>query len=317
MNVLKNKYFKKVLKLFLVLFLCMNIVACFHAYKFTHFSPDKNKITKNPEQLSLYEKVSTLLFGVSLPRPINNITPSQNYKTVRIYNNELECWEIETPNAKGTILVFHGYGNKKSGMLDRSDEFCKMGYNVVLMDFHGSGGSDGMTTTIGFKEGNDVKECYNYYSKKYVDKPIFLMGSSMGAASIMKCLNDYSLKANAIILECPFGSMYKTVVGRFESMKLPSFPMAGLLVFYGGIINGFWAFNHNPIDYAKNINCPTLLLSGGQDERVTQLEIEDIYQNLKGNKKIIIYPNSGHESYLNDYSEKWISDVTVFLESNR
>jgi uncharacterized protein len=98
-------------------------------------------------------------------------------------------------------------------------------------------------------------------------------------------------------------------------MGIPSFPLSNLLVFYGGIINGFWAFSHNPIDYAKNIHVPTLLLSGGKDERVTQKEIDDIFQNLKSTKEKIIYPLAKHESYLKDYREFWREDVLCFLET--
>lgn len=57
------------------------------------------------------------------------------------------------------------------------------------------------------------------------------------------------------MIECPFGSMYKTVCARFKTMNAPTFPMAGLLVFWGGMQNNFWAFEHNPTEYAKNINC--------------------------------------------------------------
>jgi hypothetical protein len=99
-------------------------------------------------------------------------------------------------------------------------------------------------------------------------------------------------------------------------MNVPSFPMAGLLVFYGGIMNGFWAFDHNPIDYAKKITVPTLLLSGGSDERVSQEEINAIYANLQGKKQKIIYPKAKHESYLNDYANEWNRDVSGFLVGN-
>ncbi len=292
----------------------MNIVACFHAYKFTHYADTEVPITNNPEQLSIKQKIIALLFGVDLPRPKNNRFPTHEYETVYLANRKLECWEIKVANPKGTVLLFHGYGNKKCAMIDRSDELNTMGYNTVLMDFSGSGGSAGNCTTIGFKEGEEVKLCFEYYYKKYNDKPIYLLGTSMGAAAIMKCMNDHKLKPQGVILECPFGSMHQTVCNRFEAMGVPSFPMAGMLVLYGGLMNGFWAFDHNPIDYAKKMDCPTLLMCGGSDERVSQQEIEEIYNNLQGEKQKIIYPKAKHESYLNQYAKEWTKDVSGFLE---
>ncbi len=89
--------------------------------------------------------------------------------------------------------------------------------------------------------------------------------------------------------------------------------MAPLLVFWGGAINGFWGFSHNPAEYAKAVNCPTLLMCGGNDERVSREEIDDIYGNLKGEKVLRIYDRAGHESYLRRYREDWVSNIHGFL----
>lgn len=316
MRVLKSVFFRWLITTLLLVFTVINIIACFHAYKFTHYADAAATFPKNPEKLTIREKIAALVFGVNLPRPENIQQPSRKFETISIQNNQLECWEINVENAHGTVLLFHGYGNRKSSMLDRSSAFNKMGYNTVLMDFSGSGGSQGNTTTIGFRESREVKLCYDFYKQKNPDKPVILMGTSMGAAAIMKCVHDSQIQPDAIILECPFGSMYQAVCNRFEAMKVPPFPMAALLVFYGGIMNGFWAFDHNPIDYAKKINCPVLLMCGGNDERVSVRETELIYENLQGEKKKIIYPKSTHESYMNKYAKEWKSDVEGFLNKN-
>ena len=74
--------------------------------------------------------------------------------------------------------------------------------------------------------------------------------------------------------------MYKTVCARFETMNIPTFPMVGFLFFWGGLQYEYWAFGHNPSEYAKEINCPTLLLYGAKDEKVSRAEIDEIFNNL-------------------------------------
>ncbi len=138
----------------------------------------------------------------------------------------------------------------------------------------------------------------------------------MGAVAIMKAMKDFSLKATSIILECPFGTMLETVQARFKTMNVPSFPMANLLVFWGGIQNDFNAFKHNPANYAKSITCPVLLLSGEKDEKVSMNEINRIFKNLAGKKKLSIYPLAGHENYLIKYKEQWTDDVAAFLHKS-
>ncbi len=293
----------------------MNIVAGFHAYKFTHFALAGDPITRQPKQLSKQEKLNALLFGVSLPRPVNSSTPSIPFKTICIQQDSLECWELPASKQKGTVLIFHGYGNRKSGMLDKAYAMHEMGYRVVLVDFRGCGGSKGNTTTIGYNEAKDVKAAYDFYNEKYPKESIILLGTSMGAAAVMKCMKDEHLNVSALILECPFGNMYTTVCNRFDDMQIPRFPMAGLLVFYGGLLNGFWAFDHNPIDYASEINVPVLLMNGGKDARVSLEEIDAIYDNLQGPKKKVIFPDAGHESYLNENEGLWKNEVRGFLNN--
>lgn len=291
----------------------MNVVAFFHAWKFTHFVESKQEKTQSPGKLSPLAKVKTLVFGVNNPRPINEKLPAQSFETLKLKSNkEIECWSIQKENSLGTVILFHGFSGQKSSMLDKSDVFLEMGYNTLLVDFMGSGGSEGNQTSIGFLEAQQVKTCFDYLSEKG-EKNIYLFGTSMGAAAIMKAISDFQLAPAGIILECPFGTMYQTVCARFESMNAPTFPMAGLLVFWGGTQNGFWAFGHNPIDYAQKVDCPTLLMYGEQDKKVSRAEIDSIFENLNGPKVLKTYPRAGHENYLTKYQLEWSQDVGGFL----
>lgn len=294
-------------------FVLVNIVAFFHAYKFTHFVTEKVEKTKSIEKLNAFEKFRTLLFGVNNPRPVNKEKP-ERYKTVQLQSNKkIDCWYVEkADNAKGTVILFHGYSGEKSSMLDKAEEFEKLNYDVLLVDFMGSGASEGNQTTLGFKESEEVKTTFDYLIQKG-EKNIYLFGTSMGSVAIMKAISDYKLKPKGIIIECPFGSMYQTTCARFKIMNVPTFPMAGLLVFWGGVQNNFWALGHNPTEYAKKIDCPTLLLYGEQDKNVSRQEIDEIYKNLNGSKELRTYKNAGHENYLLKYKEQWTKDITEFL----
>ena len=293
----------------------MNIVAFLHAYKFTHFSESKSEKTKSPEKLSTLEKVKTLFFGVNNPKPKNTKFPTQKFQIIKLKSNkEIECWLVKNEKPKGTIVLFHGYGGEKSSMIDKSDEFIKQGFNTLLVDFMGCGNSEGNQTTIGYKESEEVKTVFDYLTQNG-EKNIYLFGTSMGAVAIMKCINDYKIEPKGIIIECPFGSMYQTVCARFHKMNAPTFPMAGILLFWGGIQNGFWGFSHNPTEYAKKITCPTLLLYGQKDKSVSRKEIDEIYKNLNGKKTLNTYKETGHENYLIKNKTEWNKNITEFIIS--
>ncbi|RYY00868.1 MAG: alpha/beta hydrolase [Gammaproteobacteria bacterium] len=314
-NKRRRKIWKKFLCTFIILFILLNCITYLHAYRFTHFSDPSEPRTS--EHISTFEKIKTLFTGVKNPRPENRFRPSRPYQIIKIQSNKLlDCWLINADSAKGTVLLFHGYGGEKSSMLDKAEEFRKMNFNVLLVDFMGAGRSEGAQTTIGFKEAEEVKDCFAYIQKQG-EKNIHLFGTSMGAVAIMKAISDYNIRPKSIMIECPFGTMYQTVCARFKLVNAPTFPMAGMLMFWGGLQNGFWAFSHNPIDYAKNISCPTLLLYGEKDNRVSREEIDTIFANLKGQKKLVTYPLAGHENYLNKYKNQWVSDIKCFLSPNQ
>lgn len=296
----------------------MNIVAFFHAYKFTHFITENVTKTKSPEKLNSLDKIKTLLLGVNNPRPTNKEKP-EKYVDIELQSNKkIDCWYLNkkynnpTDTVKGTVILFHGYSGEKSSMLDKAEEFEKLNFDVLLVDFMGSGGSEGNQTTLGFKEAEEVKTAFEYLKEKGV-KNIYLFGTSMGSVAIMKAIADFEIEPKGIIIECPFGSMYQTTCARFKIMNAPTFPMAGLLVFWGGVQNGFWALGHNPTEYAKKITCPTLLLYGEEDKNVSRQEIDDIYKNLQGQKTLKTYKLAGHENYLTKYKDEWTKDICEFI----
>ncbi|NOS91373.1 MAG: prolyl oligopeptidase family serine peptidase [Cyclobacteriaceae bacterium] len=292
-------------------FVFANVLAIIHSYRFTHFEEPAlgKKINNNASSVAL----KSLFTGVQNPPPVSSKMPAVPFETVVLQSNrKIECWYIKQANAIGTIILFHSYAAEKSSLLDHEQIFQQFGYNTLLVDFMGSGNSEGNQTTIGFKETTQVRTAFEFVQKQG-EQTIYLFGVSMGAVAIMKALADDPMQVNGIIIECPFGTMYQTVQARFRLMKLPSFPFASMIVFWGGVQNGFWAFGHNPVAYASKINCPTLLLYGAKDNRVSREETQAIFTNLAGEKFLKIYHEAGHERYLLRYRDVWKDDVHQFL----
>jgi len=304
---------KRLIRIALIGFILLNVMAVFHGYTLTHFSNDTGPKTKLAK-LSTSQKVATLFFGASNPRPIAVDQPQGIFTEVNFPGGEgvLGGWYRGVDTAKGNVPFFHGYAGEKSSMLERASLIRKMGYNTLLIDFRGSGSSTGNRTTVGFEEAEDVKTTWDYLRNKN-PQPTYLLGTSMGAAAIMKAVDTYQLPAKGIILECPFGSMLQTTKNRFEALGVPSFPSAQVLVFWGGIQNGFWAFDHNPSAYAKGIEVPTLLIFGEKDKRVKRSEIDAIFENLAGEKRLLSMPDAGHANYLAVDKANWEEEVRGFL----
>lgn len=310
-----KRFLKLLLRTVIVLFILINVIVIFHAYKFTHFYERKEIVVKKQEDKSSWDKTKEILFGPNFIKQLNT-SPDTVVQTLYFTTSDslkLEAWYLPATLAKGTIAMFHGHGSKKSALLTEAALFRKLGYNTLLLDFRAHGNSQGNTCSIGNDEVEDIKLVYDYLITKG-EKNIILYGVSLGASTITKAVNDYGLNPDKIILEMPFGSLSNAVEGRLKIMKLPPEPLSTLLTFWGGISHGFWAFNLKPSEYVKKIKCPVLLQWGKNDPRVSQEETQLIYKNISSTKKLVVYENSAHESLCKKETVKWTGEITAFLQ---
>ena len=139
----------------------INLLAFIQARSMTRFV-ESGRRTAKPEQLSVLDKFAVLLSGVRIPRPTHRRTPAEiglAYESHRIPSargNVLDAWFVPGQSDSPLVALFHGYAATKSSLLSAAEEFHRLGYAVLLVDFYGSGSSSGSGTTIGVKEADDV-----------------------------------------------------------------------------------------------------------------------------------------------------------------
>jgi alpha-beta hydrolase superfamily lysophospholipase len=301
---LGRKSRKRFFQVVMVVFLFLNALSYVGAYALTHFS--------SPGHV-----------GLGLPRPNSSRLPSDiglEYVTQRISINQtewLETWFIPVQHhvSTGTVLLFPGNGGSKAKqLLAPTKVFHRLGYDTLLIDFRGVGASSGNTTTLGIREAKDVALALSYAQHSNLQRPFVLYGVSMGSAAILKAIAHEKINPDAVILELPFARLLDAVRSRLRAIRVPTFPMAEMLVFWGSIQHRFNGFTHNPVTYARQVRCPALLLHGKLDKWTTVAEINQIFQNLNGSKELTIFPNTGHSLLVTVDKEHWQRSVDQFLK---
>lgn len=315
---MKNKWLRRFGYTVLVIFIIINILMASQAYHLTHFYANIPPPPR-PTEMSTGAKMRAALLGVSLPKSkvVDSLTIPHH--TIHIKTEDgilLESWHVAHPNSvpKGTVVMFHGHGSNKSAVIREARAFFNMGWDVLLTDFRAHGNSEGEVCTIGANEAKDVKAVYQFTRDSLREKNLVIWGISLGASTTLHALATYQLKPNKIILEMPFATLHDAVRGRLRMMHLPTEPIASLLTFWGGIQQGFWAFNLQPAEDANEVNCPVLLQWGSKDPRVTEAETNLIFAKLATRDRTMMkYYQSGHESLLKKEPEKWLRVVGDFL----
>jgi alpha-beta hydrolase superfamily lysophospholipase len=299
-------------------FAVLNVLAYRHAWAMTHFTPGAAR-PPSPGTMTWTEKTRVLLGGFDVPRPTNGMDPGClglpfEVERIAVPEGELEAWHIPSQHPRGIVLLFHGYCASKATLLGEAQLFHERGFDGLLVDFRGAGGSSGCETTVGVREADDVAAVCAYAADRWKARPVVVYGMSMGSAAALRAVARQGVRPRAMILECPFDRLTHTVGHRFSAMGLPAWPGAQLLVFWGGMQCGFDGFAHNPAEYAREVNCPVLLLHGERDTMVTRAEADAIYQALPGEKRVVLFPSAAHEACLAADPERWKQAVGRFLD---
>ncbi|MBI5201391.1 MAG: alpha/beta hydrolase [Elusimicrobia bacterium] len=251
-------------------------------------------------------------------RPVNKKTPADfglPFETVTfpgVRELPLEAWVVKGKGL-GPVLVFHGYHDAKSSMLPTAKGLNALGFDVLLVDFNGSGGSAGSETTIGWWEAEAVGCAARWAAARWRGRAPILYGTSMGAAAVLKAVGVDKIPASKLVVEAPFDRMLTAIERRLARRHLPGFPLAPMLLFWGSWQRDFDGFGHNPVEYAARVQAPTLLLYGDQDENIRPAETEAIFRNLAGPKTLHVFKGLAHRHLADERPDEWREAVKAFM----
>lgn len=296
----------------------LNVLAYQHAYAFLHFSMS-DIVSKTPDTNSVSGKLALLIKGLSISRPQSSMNPDSLHPDCHDQaipvDAQLTLGAWFCPGSSGKLVIlFHGYAMEKSSLINEARVLHAENHAVLLVDFRGSGASSAAYTTIGYVEAEDVAASVHYAREHYSFEKIILFGQSMGAAAIFRAVDQLDIKADALIVESIFDDLFNTVINRFNNLGVPYFPSAFLLMFWGSAQTDFNAFAHSPVDYARSILYPVLFLHGEQDNKARLPMTMQVYNAVPaGEKKIVIFSETGHESLYRRHPAQWRSEVLSFM----
>lgn len=308
-------YFKWVLWVLVVQIVLANISASIYAYKFTHFydPPAPTMASQN-----IFHKTWKLFVGPNFYKNTTEPEPSFAHEKVQLKTSDnlcIDAWYSATSSSKACAILLHGYSTNKSFWEDEAVMFKRWGYSVLLLDLRGHGKSEGNATSFGVKETDELGKAFEFAKSKGNSK-IILYGGSLGAAICIKAQAEGLVHADAVIADMPFGDLHHHFKARARILGFPSEPFASLITFWIGVEKGYNGFKHDVSTYAKKVSCPVLLEWGEKDQYVSREETESIFKNLASkNKKLVVYSNAGHESFLQNDAITWEKEMQAFLQS--
>src|SRR6516162_3172128 len=180
----------------------------------------------------------------------------------------LKGWWNTGDSSMPVIIFVHGLNRSRLEMLERAADSNRRGYGVLLFDLRNHGQSGHAHTTIGIFESRDVCAASKLAAQRSPGRPQVLWGVSMGASSAILAAKQCP-GFQAIVSDSSFLSFRDTVSHHLKLIfRLPSFPIANLIVALTAARMGFDPDEGNVEAVIRNLNVPILFIAGSADRRM-------------------------------------------------
>jgi uncharacterized protein len=133
----------------------------------------------------------------------------------------LAGWFVPSQN-DATVILLHGYGGNRTGMIWHAQQLTDSGYGVLIYDERASGESTGKYRSYGWEDHLDVKAAIRFIHAHNPSERIGAAGCSTGASIIIYSAALYPE------IEAAWGDGNSSV--RAQDLPTPTNPLMALLI---------------------------------------------------------------------------------------
>jgi uncharacterized protein len=246
---------------------------------------------------------ATLAHIITRPRrlravPVRDVDQSVEEVTFATTDGlHLRGWCLTPAVPRAALVVAHGFAMNRSELLDLAHALQARGYAVLLFDFRAHGASDGVRSTVGYREANDIIAAIDYLRDRadLTGLPIGVAGISMGAAAaIMAAARDKRIAA--VVADSSFATLTDIACAGIRAVyHLPEFPFGLLSIRFCELLTHARIRENRPVDAVAAIAPrPLLIVHGADDTFVPVAQAHQLYAAASAPKDLWIVPDNGH-----------------------
>jgi len=228
----------------------------------------------------------------------------------------IECsfyQHVENEDPIPCVVYLHANGCCRLEAVQYADLVLSINMSLFCFDFSGCGKSDGLYSSVGWFEQEDLECIIQYlYQTGRVSK-VAVWGRSMGAITTI-LYAEKDPRIHCLILDSPFTS-FKQLVKEIAKTKasIPGFLSTGAFSMIRKTIMkkaNFDIDNLRPIKYVDKIKIPALFGAAKDDNFVSPQHTKDLYNAYGGPKQMVIF-DGDHNS---ERPFNWLIQVKEFLQ---
>ena len=219
------------------------------------------------------------------------------------------------PGSRGTVLMLHGFQNRKEQFLPLATRLAWAGFDCVMHDSRAHGESGGEYATFGVREAADCKAVLAALPAQTgrPTGPVFLLGYSMGGAVALTAL-DTLPDVRAVVTLAAFDRldrvMWDQAVSRLRWLTRPALYAVGAST---RIRTGMDPKKVRPCDCAARHRMPLLVIHGADDTFIHPQASEVLEKSARGPCRRILVPGKNHWSLFYDDQPELHAQIASFL----
>lgn len=181
----------------------------------------------------------------------------------------LDGWYVPVPEARATLLYFHGNGGNIGQRVELIEMFHRLGLNVLIVDYRGYGNSTGKPSEAGTARDAEAAWRYLGETRRLPAGEIILYGESLGGAVAAQLAQHHTPRA--LVLYATF-----TSVPDMARELYPYLPTALLA-----------RYRYDTRAALTALRCPLLILHSREDEIVPYRHGEELLAAAPAPKRLI------------------------------
>lgn len=282
-----------------IVIIVMAILVIAYFYAFHYFL---NFALKRPPERN---RMSAIGMGTEYePEVIENMNWLHEHDNDQVYITSFDGLRLkghyyENPNAKRTILFFHGWHGAWDRDFAHFASYFAKECNFLLIEERAQGASEGEYLTMGAFEQRDALAWIDFYLKEKkpadCDLPVYIMGVSMGCATVLLTAgNPLPDEIKGVIADCGYSSAYDTFkyVGKHD-YHMPEKPLLPHLNYYTKKKLGF-ALDIDVTDAMKKCQIPVFFVHGKGDTFVLPYHSQVNYDACASRKTLLYIEKADH-----------------------
>jgi uncharacterized protein len=212
------------------------------------------------------------------PRVTYDTTPASvglNYRDTTLLTEDglhLAAWFVPG-SRRETLILVHGLGASRAGLLPMSVDLHVRGYNLMLLDLRAHGQSEGELSTLGVKEVRDIRAAVGYLkTQPEVDADrIGIYGGSLGGAVALLSAGTMP-ELRAVVVDSTFASARWVIDHQLHALlNLPDW-FGPLLLTVGSLEAGISPDDAAPAVAAAHLGERSLLIIHGTADGTFDVE---------------------------------------------